>query len=165
MTQWNETSDKREILHARIFSKFGQKLKDFESVVLASTELPVEVCCKEHGPYMLRPNRAMRWRGKGAPYCPECGKAGRPKGSKTRAKPVKAEMTPAEKREALIKGLLSRDSWISHFKVEDISIEKWRKLVRPKLEVIDPDLNMDAFEFMHEGRILLNELKGKLCST
>ena len=74
-------------------------------------------------------------------------------------------MTPAEKREALIKGLLSRDSWISHFKVEDISIEKWRKLVRPKLEVIDPDLNMDAFEFMHEGRILLNELKGKLCST
>ena len=148
--------DKRQILHAKILSKFGGRLEDFESVVLLSTEFPVEVTCKQHGPYILQPNRALRWRGKGAPYCPDCNRRGPKVGAKYNpSEPT--PLTPEQERARSMKSLTSSDRWSRFYKTCDVSLDKWRKHVRQAVKEIEEDSNpTDLYTAVSEQMDIIN---------
>jgi hypothetical protein len=154
MGQFQETHDKRGILHAKLDTKFGHTWVNFSDVVIKHTTFPMEVCCKLHGPYKVVPVDAIKWRGKGAPFCPHCGTAGRPKGSKNKP-PGSRVRTPEQIHLACMKSLLSTANWARHFKYEDVSLAEWRKRYQPLLDALNPDYSLSNRELMAAGSELL----------
>jgi Protein of unknown function (DUF723) len=72
MTQYRETTDQREILKAKIDSKFGDRFLNFKDVVFASTSLPITVTCPAHGEFSAMPTDILKYRGNKTPCCPDC---------------------------------------------------------------------------------------------
>lgn len=53
----------------RLFEKWGNRYVCTENSVYRKTNLPIEILCKEHGPFQITPNHILSGRG-----CPICGK-------------------------------------------------------------------------------------------
>ena len=134
--------DKRQLLHSKILNKFGDRLVGFEDVLIVSTEIPVEVTCKTHGVYMLRPCHALKWRGKGAPYCPDCNRRGPKVGAKYKPHVI-TPPSPEDEKKMIIKSLTSADRWSRFYKFYDISLDKWRKKVRTAIKEIEETTTLD----------------------
>ena len=156
-TARENNKDKRELLHAKILSKFGDRLENFREVTLLSTDLPVEVTCKVHGPYQMRPDRALKWRGKGAPHCPGCNRRGPKPGKKYTLSPDTPERIDTRRRD-IIKSLTSSEHWARHYKTHDISLVNWRKKVRAAIDVIEPSTDLDhLYQVVADQMVAISE--------